>query len=48
MRASRRAATFFPLAASYLFYGNQEAREGLSEAWRSLRHEEEAIQGGEE
>jgi len=47
MRASRRAATFFPLAASYRFCGDQEARQGVvSGARRGLRHKG-AVQEGE-
>jgi len=39
MRASRHAAIFLLLAASYRFSGKREARQGVSGARRGLRHE---------
>jgi hypothetical protein len=46
MRASRRAATFFPLAESYRFCGKRGAWQGVSGARRRLRHE--GVQESEE
>jgi hypothetical protein len=48
MRASRRAATFLLLAASYRFYGKRGARQGVSGVWLGLRHERGAVQESEE
>jgi hypothetical protein len=48
MRASRRAATFLLLAASYRFCGKRGARQGVSGAQRGLRHEGGAVQESEE
>jgi hypothetical protein len=45
MRASRRAATFFPLAASYRFCRDQGPGRGVGGARRGLRHEG-AVQAG--
>jgi hypothetical protein len=39
MRVGRRAATFFPLAASYPFCGDQGPGRGVGGARRGLRHE---------
>jgi hypothetical protein len=39
IRVSRRAATFFPLAASYRFCGTRGPGRGVSGARRGLRHE---------
>ena len=44
MRASRDTATFFPLAASYRFCGDQGAGREQMELGSGLRHEQE---GGE-
>jgi hypothetical protein len=47
MRASRRAAAIFSLAASYRFCREKGAQEGVNGARRGLRHEG-AVQEGEE
>jgi len=39
MRVGRRAAAFFPLAASYRFCGDQGPGRGVGGARRGLRHE---------
>jgi hypothetical protein len=39
MRVGRRAAAFFPLAASYRFCGDQGPSRGVGGAQRGLRHE---------
>jgi hypothetical protein len=46
IRVSRRAATFFPLAASYPFCGDRGPGRGVGGARRGLRHEG-AVQEGE-
>jgi hypothetical protein len=48
MRASRRAATFLLLAASYRFCGKWGARQGVSGARYGLRHEGGAVQESED
>ena len=45
MKVGRRAATFFPLAASYPFCGDQGPGRGVGGARRGLRHEG-AVQAG--